>query len=674
MAATPRPYLWKEAQLINNEADETGATFHFYDTNAEIIYPNGNLVYKYSEIPEGHWEEMDLSDEATLESLHYEFLKGDHSATGSLYMVGLRRTASHDTLYLFRYDYMRDMSGLVDSIDITYQDDNPIAQISAAIKNTSDKLFTKDSTLFVPSSRLIVGIAYGNSMINTLVTGYADEVQWKFGRPTVSINGRNTVGYILNGQSFDEKVSFKGTAKEILEQVFERFGITKYAIDDSNSKTIEFEMTANSSGMKALQAVCDLMSDVLADEIWDTEELYDGRIICGFAPFRSDYNPKGNYIFNGKNDVFSTEITRTIDGTYSHVMVTGTNKNGSDLTPVIQSVQSRKFWTPGEHRTYHAARVDGITQEELAKYAQILASQLKEGGQIAKYQTMLRPQLLVGDVAKIQAQGDETEDKLLGIVTQIRHNLGTKGFLTEFTAATGGVIQTISNTKVYSKSKGVNGSNRSRMMSDFISTPTESADIAFSSQPAAPQPKLYERGWAHLDGTGYVNLKINLEGDYEVFVDFELEETSNTSIVGTASGEDYGICLVAKSSGSYRTCIGSNTHYDFSASTSGRHRCRINKNIGTRHIIEFDDSEVTTYNLHSLSTYNMMFLGRCAGDSYFVGSIYKYDLKDNSSGQTLMSLRPYEYVSADGGTRKEGLLDLVSNTFFTCDGMTVGGY
>lgn len=686
MATTPRPYIWKEAELISDAADETGATFHFYDAYAEMIYPNSGLKYKYGEVPEGHWEELDLSDEGTLEEINYEFLKSDHPATGSLYMIGLRKTSSHDTLYLFRYDYMRDMSELVENIVLTMQGDNPIGQISASIKNTKDSLFTKESSIFVPSSRLIAGIAYGQSMINTLMTGYADEIAWKYGKSTVSITGRNTVGYLLNGQTFDEDVSFSGTAMDVLTSIFNRFGVKNFEIDDSDDKIIEFDVSASDTGMKALQIVSEIMTDIWNNLIWDTEELYDGRIVCGYAEFRGTKNPKGNYIFHGKNDVFSNSVNRSIDGSFSHVRCIGTNKNGEDLIPVTKSVTSWRFWTPGDHRTYHAPRVDGITQAELEQYAEIIAKQLKEGGQTIQYKSTLRPQLLIGDVAKIQSQNSEEPDKTLGIITDIRHTLGNKGFMTEFTASSGGEIQTAAGNKVYTKSRGVNGSNRSRRVSDFITTPTENERTALNSQPANTQGQLITRLWAQFDGSDYIRLPFKLNEKYRVFVDYELDQTAmagsavNMGIIGQADSTNY-LCLVAVRAGYYETSSG-RVSMGFTASTTGRHTFEVNKIMDVagdlRNCILFDNENIYGWFLpQTLSTYGMMYLGNCAGASEkFVGKIYRYKIYDNDTDELLMNLVPTELVSSISGgqTLKTGLYDTVSKIFYNFDGMTVGGY
>lgn len=678
MATTPRPYIWKEAQLINNTADETGASFHFYDTAAEVIYPDDGLKYKSGYVPDGHWEDLELSEEEELESTDYLFLKGDHPATGSLYMIGLRRTSSHDTLYLFRYDYERDVSELVEEMNVVMQSDNPIAQVSGNIKNIQDSLFTKVSSLFVPSSKLTLGVAYGKSMINTLLTGYLDEVNWRYGRATISLTGRNTVGYALNSQSFDQNISFSGTAIEVLIDIFETFGITKYEIDPLGTQQVAFDVSATDTGMKALQIISDLLSDVLQDKFWDIEELYDGTIICGFEEFRSDYLPKGNYVFHGKNDVFSNSISRSIDGSYSHVVCTGTDKSGNDLTPVKKEVITWKYWTPGEHRTYHAPRVDGITQSELEKYATILAKQLKEGGQIVKYQSTLRPQLLIGDVAQLESEDPEEENKTLGIVTEIRHNLGVRGFTTEFTAASGGEIKTIGN-KTYTKSKGVNGSNRSRRISDYITNPNTTETNTLNVKPT-PQPLLRYRLWAEMDGSDYIRLPYILQEEYQVYVDYELDQTAmlgsnpNVGIIGTASGDDYN-CLIALRSGYYHTSTGT-SGTEFLGATYGRHRVIINSDFnGTYGSILFGDEEVSRYWPVTLATYGMMFLGRCPGaDAYFTGKIYRYKIIDNNTEELIMDLRPADYISSDGVTLNAGLYDTVGKQFYECEGMSVHGY
>ena len=665
MATTPRPYVWKEAELINNSADETGATFHFYDTYAQMIYPNSGLKYKYGTVPDGHWEELNLSAEGTLEATDYEFVKGDHPATGSLYFIGLRRTGSHDTLYLFRYDYERDVSELVESADMTIQNDNPITQLSAKIKNVQDSLFTKESSLFTPTSKLLLGIAYGRSMINTLMTGYMDEVEWKFGSKTVSLSGRNSVGYFLNSQTFDEDHSYSGTAASILEDIFTRFGITDYEIDDSDSKKIEFEVSANDTGLKAIQLVCNLMSDIVQDKIWDIEEMFNGKIIVGLAEFRADYIPKGIYTFHGKNDVFASKITRSIDGSYSHVRCTGTDKSNHDLTPQIKPIETWRYWSPAEHRTYHAPKADGLADSnELEKYCQILADQLQKSGQTVTYKTSLRPQLLVGDVAKIE--GDEEN---LGIITEIKHSFGEKGYLTEFTAASGGVVTTINN-KLVTKRKSVDGTDRTRRMSDFFGNDTIPTQESNNPTPG-PQSYITQYDYAHMDGQGYIELPFKVSDiGTNVWLDIQFELDSYVSgmcVFGNETSDSYAHLKMANDL--WSTSSGS-AAYTFTAPFGGNQYSVTNYH-GVNTLSTNGVRKETGY--YTASGYDWkMYLGHHVGAQNFQGKIRSVRLVDFSEGGgVLVNMYPAVEFSGDGIRQRAGLYDSVSKRWFTCAGMIV---
>lgn len=657
---TPRPYLWKEAQLISDTADETGATFHFYDSQAEMIYPNSGLKYKYGEVPDGHWEDLDLSEEDTLESTSYIFLKGDHPATGSLYLIGLDR-GTKDILYLFRYDYERDISELVENTTLSYQSDNPIAQISAAIKNVKDSLFTKESSLFVPSSKLTVGIAYGKSNVYTLAIGYTDDVTWRFGARTVSLSGRNTVGYFLNTQTFDEDKSYSGTAVAILEDIFDRAGITNYEIDSSSNKTIEFEVNANDTFLKAVQIVSDLLSDPTSlSQQWDIEELYDGKIICGFAEFRGDRNPKGEYVFNGRSDIFATSINRAIDGSFTHIRCTGTDKDNKDLTPVVKPITTWQFWTPGEHHTYHAPKIEGLSGDsELVEYCKLLAKQMAKGGQITKYQTTLRPQLLVGDVASIQGQ-DEEPNEQIGIITEIRHSFGEKGYMTEFTASSSGEIS-MNGGRTYSKSKGAKGTDRTRRMSDFMGSSQE------QNVKIPPQPKqeIKTLSYAQFNGQGHIELPITINGDYYIYVQYWLSDHSDgVAIFGNEAGSAYASLSIMN--GNYYTSKGSIAD-TFSGTLEGTNTFILNMS-GTHN--SFNNTAVTTYTPTNVPY--RIWIGGCHGKTNFSGRIYRFWIREIGGTDMQIDLTPAELVDEEGTRVKAGLYDAVSKTFYNCEGMTVG--
>lgn len=665
-----RTYYWLNAQQLNGTADETGATFTYSNQGVEAVYPNSGLKYKTANLADGDWGELVLSSEDEIEATDYEYIKSDQPMAGSLYIIGLYRDNSKDTLYLFRYNCERDVSHLVENLTLTLQSDNPITQVSASIKNIKDALFITESSLFAPSTRLDVGITYGNSELVLLARCYTDEVDWKHGAKTVSLSGRNAVGYFLNSQTFDEDKSYKGTAVEILTEIFDLFGIASYEIDDSDSKSIEFEVSANDTGLKAVQIVSDLMSDILNDKIWDVEEMYDGTVIAGFAVFRGEYIPKGEYVFHGKNDVFTRKITRSIDGAFSHVRCTGTDKSNHDLTPAYEPIETWEYWKPATHRTYHAPKVDGLANDaELAKYCKILAKQLRKSGQTVNYSTTLKPQLLVGDVAYIQ--GEEGEDnEQLGIITEIKHSFGVKGYMTDFTAASGGVIDTIGNN-TYTKKKSVGGTDRNRRLSDFMGNteiPTQE-----SNNPVEPQAYITKFNYAHFDGQGYIELPItvaDITANIRLEIMFELDRfVANMAVFGNETSDSYVHLATGSTDGTWSTSSGASQH-DFNAPSTGVMSFRLNDE-GDNIMIYNGQEHLEGY--YTPSGYQWrLWLGGNRDSSYrFIGKISGVRLADLSNNTILLDLEPARYYSADGNVLNEGLYDTVSKQWYSCAGMTV---
>ena len=462
MATTPRRFEWEEVTLLSDSADTTGDTVHFYTGEAQVLYLNDDkFVYRDGSAPDGHWQDFDPSAEHTLQNVKYEFMHVDHPATGTLYIQVLQRTAENDTLYLLRYDYMRDVSDYLLSGNFTLQVDNPITQLNLTIKNIKDSLFTEETTLFLPSSKITWGMAYGDSAINQMCETYLDEVNWKFGSPTVSLSARNNVGFILSSQTFDADSSFSGNATTVLEAILARFGVSKYHIEESELN-INIKMKASDTALKGIQTIMDLLSNAdIVGEGWNIEEMYDGSVVIGTDSYRRSYIPRGKYTFDDVSKVFQKSISRSIDGAYSHVRVTGKDNNGNALTPVIQAVETWPYWEVGEHRTYHAPEIDGVTQSELMSYAKEIAAQLRMTGRTVSYSSHMKPQLVVGDVVEIPEQG------ILGTITEVKHTFGEKGFMSSFTLDSGGTID-LDVTGAYTKTRGVDGNNRKKRINDFI--------------------------------------------------------------------------------------------------------------------------------------------------------------------------------------------------------------
>lgn len=472
-------FTFNTAFLRVTGADCEGAVVAYYDGHVETFYSNDYLCCKVASGDVYPWNELEYSGEMQLNDKLYSVVDGDHRNRGKFYIITLIHGSSHDALYLFRYMYWDDVSNYVESANMSLQVDNAIVQTSVTMKNVNDSLYTSDATLFAPSAKLELGVSYGNSDIVPMAIAYIDEVDHQHGGQNISLSGRNNTGVYLHDQTFDEDMKFVGTPSEIHEAIFEYFGIEDYEVDTSADTTqITLEVEAGDTGISALEDLASMLSDNVEIGLqWKVEERYDGKIIAGFDEFRSQYIPKSSYEFNGMNDVFAKSVQRCIDGAYTKVRCTGTTPDGKEIE-YVTDVKAFRFWNPGEHKTYHAKKIEGITASNLKKYAKALAKQLKYVGRVINYSTTLRPQLLVGDIAKIV--GEDGEYEKIGTITEITHNFGASGYTTDFVISSGGNTEDVSGA-AYTADMGLDGANRTRRLTDYMSNGKSSYSSKFSS-------------------------------------------------------------------------------------------------------------------------------------------------------------------------------------------------
>ena len=449
------------------DADCEGAAIAYFDGHIETFYSRENLCCKIANPTDMYpWSSIVYGEEIPLYDKQYAVVDADHRNRGKVYLITLIHGDSHDALYLFRYMYWDDVSNYVESANMSLQVDNAIVQTSVTMKNVNDSLYTSDATLFAPSAKLELGVSYGNSDIVPMAIAYIDEVDYQHGSKNISLSGRNNTGVYLHDQTFDEDMKFVGTPSEIHEAIFEYFGIEDYEVDTyADTTPITLEVEAGDTGISALEDLASMLSDNVEIGLqWKLEERYDGLIVAGFDEFRRTYIPKGSYQFNGMNDVFTKSVSRCIDGAYTKVRCTGVTPDGKDISYVMD-VPAWRFWNPGEHKTYHADKIEGITSKNLKKYAKALTKQLKYVGRVINYSTTLRPQLLVGDIAKIV--GEDGEYEKIGTITEITHNFGASGYTTDFVISSGGNTEDVSGA-AYTADIGLDGANRNRRLTDYM--------------------------------------------------------------------------------------------------------------------------------------------------------------------------------------------------------------
>lgn len=463
MATTPRPYLWQFNVLRASSVENTGAAVHYFSEDAQTLYLKNGIAGRQLFVDDGHWEEAEAEEEVNITSDEYSDLSFTHPANGNLYGVAIL-PGDESTLYLLRYGYMKDISKFISQADYMLQADNPITQMTANMKNYSEPVFTKQTTLFEPGAKVTMGLMMGDSPLYEIGQAYLDEINFGYNRSNLSISGRNSIGHLLNDQTFDAVITYNDEATEVVKSILEHFGITKFFVEE-NSTTIKLKCAANDSGLKALQTLSDIMSDPLEDDKnWDIEETPDGTLIIGYDEFRSYYMPKSRFEFNGRSDIFKRSSSKMVDGAYTRVYCTGKTTGGSDLQPVSVPVNTFPYWSLGAHKTYFAPTLEEVTQSQLQTYAEQLAKQLKYTGITESYEMPIRPQLLVGDVVDITI--DNTIQSI-GTITEVQHILGERGYKTSFTVSSGGDATNVG-TKVYTNARRNKGNNRKKRITDFI--------------------------------------------------------------------------------------------------------------------------------------------------------------------------------------------------------------
>lgn len=459
MATTPHPLVWDFYRTVDG-ADNLGGVVHYYDELSQSIYLSSGLKTDVASVPEGHWETADWLDGTQITNDNaFTMLRFDHPSNGILYGVA----SDGNKLTFLRYIYGMDISQIVDSWSWLTQTDNAIAQFDSAVQNIDPEIFNDDSSLFQPGARIRVHIFMGDSTAYPIGTVWLDESGYGQLENTVKVSGRNTIGYYLKDQTFDDKTEFNGTVTEVLTAILEYAGLTNFLIQPLTSKK-KFEFKPSDTLLKGIETVLDYYTTIA--EKMEIVELTDGTICIGYDYWVSQYLPRNYYSFDEGREVFKRNITRASDSSYSRLRVTGKDSDGNELKPVTVTVNNFKYWSLGNHRTKHMTAPDGLTQSGLSEWANAQAQMLQYIGVAEDFVGPFRPQLVVGDVAEV-IRGDIGTS--LGVITQVKQTFDRQnGFITEFSVDSGGDSYEVDAHSVHSRSAKAFGFNRKQGIVDIV--------------------------------------------------------------------------------------------------------------------------------------------------------------------------------------------------------------
>lgn len=464
MAATSAPLVWKFYRQISSDVNaKVGGVVHYYDEWSQTIFLNGGIKTQTAEVPEGHWSASELSSVTSVNNLPYTNLREDHPSNGVLYFSATDGT----TLTFLRYIYGMDLSHNMESWSWTSQIDNAITQFSSSVQNLGPDIFSFDATLFQPGAKIVLSIMMGNSQEYPIGIAWLDEFNYDLAAETVDLSGRNTIGYFLKDQTFDDTYAFTGLSSDIMTAIFTHAGIKKINVQ-TGTGTMPFTFNPSDSLLDGIKEM--LSAYTTTSHEWKILELPDGTVCVGYEDWLSILLPNSHYSFDEGKEVFKRKTTKLSDGSYVRIRATGKYKDGNDddveLTPVTVAVNNFPYWALGAHRTKHLTAPDGLTQAELQEWAEAQAEKYQYIGIGEDFTGPFRPQLIVGDIAEVV---DGEEGTSLGLITEVRQVFSKKdGFKTEFSVDSGGVVTDGANYAVYSRAAEVSGFNRRQRMIDLV--------------------------------------------------------------------------------------------------------------------------------------------------------------------------------------------------------------
>lgn len=438
-------------------ASGLGTVQDYFDSESQSLYLDGSgeLKTRVAFVQDGDWQGATPGSEITV--LDGDYTGSSWIAPSDELLFGVIGTDSGITL--LRYRIANILTDYLHSGTIKSRVDSQIVQASLTLANPGESVVFSGNSIFEPGARLTISVSMGDSELYPMGIFYLDDVDFDAHSPTFPLSGRNTIGYKLNSQTFDNDVEFTGTGKEVVEWIFGLAGVTDFVVGPSDySQTWTFQ--PNDTLYKGLQQVFEFFAP------WNMIELPDGKIVVGYPAFLAEYQQNSVYQFSGGTDIFRRKTKKAADAAYSKVRVTGKAADGTELAPVLLSVQAFSHWALGSHKTKHVKAADGMTQAELQAYAEQLAAELAHIGVGESFTGPMRPWLLCGDVASISWDGQTSTD--LGLVTSITQHFGVSGFSTDFAVDSGGVAVINRSAVAVTASAAVNGYNRHQDLADLI--------------------------------------------------------------------------------------------------------------------------------------------------------------------------------------------------------------
>lgn len=326
---------------------------------------------------------------------------------------------------------MADFSKYLDSCTIEMSQGTPIRAVSMTLDNPKQFVAGEAAARIVPGMKIELLLTLGDSEEYPLGVYYADHVNMGVTKSAVSIEGRSISGKLLKDQVLDENFEFpRQTYFLNVVKLLKDAGIEGYDVQSTA------DPNAWEYGIRFMPSMgtFDALSEMIrASRNWAVIETMDGKIVAGSVVSYPPIQVTGTYTFERGKDIWSRDVVRDDKEIYHRVC--GWFLTATGATYLYAPVVSEYEWIAAPHKTLHIQFPDDSDDTEVRAIVSDIAGRIANAGIVETFVGPLRPQLLVGDEARITSD-DGTQ--ILGTVTTVRHMLGKDGFMTEFTVDSGG--------------------------------------------------------------------------------------------------------------------------------------------------------------------------------------------------------------------------------------------
>ena len=470
-----------EGFLDDVQVGNVAGTFEFFDTEAQNIIIRDSddaLASTYGVVDLGQWFDTEFTNPLRVGNFGLDQFVPRHNYNGEIWAVGIIPTDVPATtgrfptpaipagFYIFRYEYFKNLTNILESVDTSEQTESQIKDSGFSIKNVGEEILNKTSSIFSAGSKVTTKIGMGDSEKMFVSTVFLDEVSWNRDELTMDMSGRNAIGYYLSEQTFDETITFAGTRATVVNDILLYSGVDMVKVH------IEQDATVSGPKFESTDTLLDGLNYLFGVWGWLMTELPDGRLIIGSPSFHATFYTTTIHTFD-KDESFTRGMVQRADGAYSRLAlvsnipeVVGVNK--AFVRTVYKDIPYFEGWNIGNRRTLYINMIDNQTQETMTVLADDYAKAYCNIGVCVTREIPIHPEIQAGDVLEF-SDADDDDYIQRAIVTGVKHKISVKDGLAHSTISldSGGTIDETIGVKTYTAGD-VTGDTRKRELIDVI--------------------------------------------------------------------------------------------------------------------------------------------------------------------------------------------------------------